>query len=70
MVLQKNKFQNSTIFSLDVAMKKLNLSKEDFREKLAEIKGIPHFTNEATEEIFLGYKSDGIHAKIINNALK
>lgn len=70
MVLQKNKFQNSTIFSLDVAMKKLNLSKEDFREKLGEIKGIPHFTNEATEEILLGYKSDGIHAKIINNALK
>ncbi|MGR3205402.1 hypothetical protein ACSYGW_03225 [Bacillus glycinifermentans] len=51
-------------------MKKLNLSKEDFREKLGEIKGIPHFTNEATEEILLGYKSDGIHAKIINNALK
>jgi len=43
---------------------------EDFREKLAEIKGIPHFTNEATEEILLGYKSDGIHVKIINNALK
>ena len=43
---------------------------EDFREKLAEIKGIPLFTNEATEEILLGCKSDGIHAKIINNALK
>lgn len=43
---------------------------EDFREKLADIKGIPHFTNEATEEILAGYKSDGIHAKIINSALK
>ena len=45
-------------------------SVENFREKLAEIKGIPHFTNEATEEILAGYKSDGIHAKIINSALK
>ncbi|MBZ5216171.1 hypothetical protein HU186_17720 [Bacillus paralicheniformis] len=43
---------------------------EDFREKLADIKGIPHFTNEATEEILAGNKSDGIHAKIINSALK
>jgi len=45
-------------------------SVENFREKLAEIKGIPHFTNEATEEILAGYKSDRIHAKIINSALK
>ena len=45
-------------------------SVENFREKLAEIKEIPHFTNEATEEILAGYKSDGIHAKIINSALK
>ncbi|TWK40102.1 hypothetical protein CHCC20348_1697 [Bacillus paralicheniformis] len=29
-------------------------SVENFREKLAEIKGIPHFTNEATEEYLQG----------------
>ncbi|MEC1359254.1 hypothetical protein P9D53_13295 [Bacillus haynesii] len=75
LVLLKHGFTEEQIsqfdkYLLDVAMNKSKPSKEDFRAKLAEIKGIPHFTNEATEEILSGYKSDGIHAKIINNALK
>lgn len=74
-VLLKYSFTQKQASELDdyfmqITIEKSKVSKEDFRKKLAEIKGLPHLTKEVAEEVLLSYKSDGLHTKIVNNILK
>ncbi|WP_053215885.1 hypothetical protein [Bacillus altitudinis] len=75
LTLLKYSFTQKQILELEdyfmqITMEKSKVSKEDFRKKLAEIKGLPHLTKEVAEEVLLSYKSDGLHTKVINNILK
>ncbi|KXZ16576.1 hypothetical protein AXI59_01400 [Bacillus nakamurai] len=75
LALLKHGFTEQEISDLDgffaeIMIKKLKPSKDDFRKKLAEIKGIPSLTDQVLEDILLGYKADDLHTKIIEKVLK
>lgn len=75
LALLKYSFTEKQISELDdyfmkITIEKSKVSKEDFRKKLAEIKGLPHLTKEVAEDVLLSYKADDLHTKVINNILK
>lgn len=75
LALLKHGFTEKEISDLDayfaeIMIKKLKPSRDDFRKKLAEIKGIPSLTDQVLEDVLLGYKADEIHTNIIENVLK
>lgn len=74
-VLLKYSFTQKQVLELDdyfmqITMEKSKVSKEDFRKKLAEIRGLPHLTKEVAEDVLLSYKADDLHTKVVNNILK
>ncbi|MGN7283277.1 hypothetical protein ACTHP2_19365 [Bacillus altitudinis] len=75
LTLLKYSFTQKQILELEdyfmqITIEKSRISKEDFRKKLAEIKGLPHLTKEVAEDVLLSYKADDLHTKVINNILK
>ncbi|MEK5299320.1 MULTISPECIES: hypothetical protein [Bacillus] len=75
LVLLKYSFTQKQVLELDdyfmqITMEKSKVSKEDFRKKLAEIRGLPHLTKEVAEDVLLSYKADDLHTKVVNNILK
>lgn len=75
LVLLKYSFTQKQVLELDdyfmqITMEKSKVSKEEFREKLAEIRGLPHLTKEVAEDVLLSYKADDLHTKVVNNILK
>lgn len=75
LVLLKYSFTQKQVLDLDdyfmkITMEKSKVSTEDFRKKLAEIRGLPHLTKEVAEDVLLSYKADDLHTKVVNNILK